>query len=343
MANRQRFTMVFTSDRYELEWERDYLAALPDLDIEMRTGAVDSEDEMIAAAHEADALLITSRDPVSRRVFEAMPRCRVVSRYAVGLDHIDFQAATDCGVVVTHYPGYCTDEVADHALAMILALNRRIVEADRDLRRGAWTTYAHQTDRIYRGPVPAMRLLTVGIIGFGRIGRAVARRLVPFGVRLIVSDPYVADADIRAAGGEPVALETLRDTADIVTLHCPLTDGTRHLVDAAFLAGMKPGAALVNTARGPVVELGALEDAVTSGALAAAALDVTEIEPLPATSPLYAAENVILSPHAAYYSSRSIEVVREQTLEQALRVLRGLRPETVANPAVLAGLNLRDA
>ena len=335
--------MVFTSDRYELEWERAHLANLTDLEIDMRTGAVDSEDAMIAAARDADALLITSRDPISRRVLEALPHCRVVSRYAVGLDHIDFAAATECGVVVTHYPGYCTDEVADHALAMILAANRRVVELDRDLRRGAWNTHGHQTNLILRGPVPAMRLLTIGIVGFGRIGRAVASRLLPFGARILVSDPYLSEADLRAAGGEPVSLATLRSRADIVTLHCPLTDETRHLVDADFLSGMKPGALLVNTARGPIIDLAALEEAVTSGVLAGAALDVTEIEPLPASSPLYRAENVILSPHAAYYSERSIEVVREQTLEQALRVLRGLRPKTVANPAVLARLSLRDA
>jgi D-3-phosphoglycerate dehydrogenase / 2-oxoglutarate reductase len=343
MSARPRFTVVFTSDRYELGWERDHLAALPDIEVEMRAGAVANEAEMIAAARDADALLITSRDQMPRAVFAAMTRCKVVSRYAVGLDHIDLQAATDHGVVVTHDPAYCTDEVADHALGMILAANRRLVEQDRDLRAGAWVEHGHMTNRILRGPVPALRLSTVGLIGFGRIGRAVGRRLLPFGVRLIVHDPYVDAATIRATGAEPVELPELLAQSDIVSIHCPLTPETRHMVDERFIAAMKPGAILVNTARGPIAELSALEQAIASGALAGAALDVTEFEPLPADSPLYRAGNVILSPHSAYYSERSIEVVRESTLEQALRVLRGIRPTVVVNPEVLNRVSLRDA
>ena len=336
----QSFTVVVTSDRYGnetngLELERALLAEVDDLTIDLRGMACSTEEELIARGAEADALLVSTREAITRRVLANLPRCRVISRYGVGLDNVDLDAATDHGIVVTHYPGYCTAEVADHALAFILALNRRIVELDRDLRDGAWVRYGPATATILRGPVPPLRELTLGIVGFGRIGRAVAERARPFGLTLLVADPYVDPATITAAGAEPVTLDDLLARADIVTLHCPLTPETRGLVGADQLRRMKPTAFLVNTARGPIVDLDALVPVLQDGRLAGAALDVVYPEPLPADSPLYALPNVILSPHAAYYSERSVEVVRRETLNEALAVLRGRRPQTVANPAVL--------
>lgn len=340
MTARQPFILVSTSDRYELDWEAATLAAIPDFAFELRSGSPATDDEMIELAKDAHALLISSREPVSRRTFEAFTQGKVVARYAVGLDHIDLDAAADHGVVVTHYPMYCTAEVADHALAMILALNRRIVQFDRDLRAGAWATHTHHMNRILRGPIPPLRESTVGIVGIGRIGTAVAERLTPFGVRLIASDPHLDPAEIRSRGAHPVELDELLAESDIVTLHCPLTPETRGLIDHRAFASMKPSAMLVNTARGPVVDLDAAITALTTGEIAGAALDVVYPEPLPMTSPLYQLEQVILTPHAAYYSERSVEIIREETLMAAVDVLQGRMPKVVANPRVLDRVSL---
>jgi D-3-phosphoglycerate dehydrogenase len=195
-------------------------------------------------------------------------------------------------------------------------------------------------DQLSRGSIPPLREMTIGIIGIGRIGTEVAKRLAAFGCRVIAHDPFVADEDVRTRGAEPVSLNELLASSDIVTLHCPLTSGTHHLINAEALAQMRPGAMLVNTARGRVVDLDALAAAVKSGALGGAALDVVHPEPLPLESPLYGLQDVILTPHAAYYSERSVEVIRRETLMAAVDVLLGRRPKVVANPAVLERVEL---
>ncbi|MDP9369512.1 MAG: C-terminal binding protein [Chloroflexota bacterium] len=336
--------IIVTSDRYgsesaSLDMERGIIAAA-DLDVEIEGAACATERELIAAGAEADALLVSTREAVTRRVLENLPRTKVISRYGVGLDNVDLDAAAERGIVVTHYPGYCTSEVADHAMAMMLALNRRIVELDRDLREGAWTRHGASTGTILRGPVPPLRELTLGLIGFGRIGKAVAARARPFGLTILAADPYTSPAEMADAGVEPVHLDALLERADIVSIHCPLTPETRGMIGAAQLRRMKPGAVLVNTARGPIVDLAGASAALQAGELAGAALDVVDPEPLPADSPLYQLPNVILTPHAAYYSERSVETVRIETLKAALAVLQGKRPGTVANPAVLERVSL---
>jgi D-3-phosphoglycerate dehydrogenase len=208
------------------------------------------------------------------------------------------------------------------------------------LRAGAWVEYGPATRSILRGPVQPLREQTLGIIGFGRIGQAVAARAKPFGVTIIAADPYIDPEIIRGAGAEPVTLEELLERSDIVTIHSPLTPETRGLIDGAALARMKPSAVIVNTARGPIIDLPALAKALQAGAIAGAALDVVDPEPLAANSPFYGLPNVILTPHSAYYSERSVDVVRRETLFEALKVLRGKRPLTVANPAVLERVSL---
>lgn len=348
MAANGAYTVVVTSDRYGnetygLELEKEIISAVRDLDVSLvsRTGV--TEDALIEAAKGADALLVSTREAITRRVLENAPSVKVIARYGVGLDNVDLDAATDVGIVVTHYPGYCTSEVADHALSMILALNRRIVEQDRSLREGAWVKHGPATRTILRGPIQPLREQTVGIVGFGRIGKSVAARLKPFGVTLLVADPYADPEAIRAEGAEPVALEDLMARADIITIHCPLTPETRGLINAEKIALMKPTAVIVNTARGPIIDLKALAAALEAGQIAGAALDVVDPEPLPADAPFYQMPNVILTPHSAYYSERSAEVVRRETLNEALQVLRGKQPQTVANPGVLEKVTLEAA
>jgi D-3-phosphoglycerate dehydrogenase / 2-oxoglutarate reductase len=344
-TTQDQFTVVVTSDRYGnetwgLELEQALVAEVTDINVRLVSRASVSEDDLIRAAQDADALLVSTREVVSRRVLENIPRVKVISRYGVGLDNVDLDAAADAGIVVTHYPGYCTSEVADHAMAMIMALNRRIVEQDRALREGAWVEHGPATRRILRGPVQPLREQTLGLVGFGRIGRAVAARAKPFNLTILAADPYIDPDVMVAAGVEPVSLEDLLRRSDIVTIHAPLTSETRGLINAETLALMKPSAVLVNTARGPIIDLPALAEALEEGKLAGAALDVVDPEPLPADAPFYRMPNVILTPHSAYYSERSVDVVRRETLLEALQVLRGKRPRTVANPAVLEKVTL---
>lgn len=334
------FTIIVTTDRYGAESgdfarERELLQRFPDIDVELIGEPGRSEEHLIAMGQRADALMLSTRDPVSRRVCESIPRVKVIARYGVGLDNVDLQAAADNGIVITHYPQYCTSEVADHALAMVLTMNRRIAELNQDLHGGAWGTQGRQTARILRGPLNAMFATTVGLVGLGRIGEAVAARLVPFGSRILVCDPYVDPDAIRRAGGTPATFDELLEESDIITLHCPLTPETRGLLGPEQFAKMKPTAAIVNTCRGPVIDEAALVDFLTSHPQARAALDVTEVEPLAAESPLYHLPNVILTPHSAYFSEQSVQTVRDQTFLSAIAVLRGERPPTVANPTVL--------
>ena len=340
MAERKRFTVVSTSSRYDFDFEREMLTRAKDLEIELRAAVCNSEDDIIAAGRDADAMLASTREAFTRRVIERLPRCKVIARYGVGLDNVDLDAATDSDIVVTHFPGYCTAEVADHAFAFLLALNRRLVEVDRDLRQGAWSAHGPMTREILRGPIPPLREQTLGLIGFGRIGKTVARRAAGFDLTILAADPYLDPGEMTALGVESVTLDDLLARADYVSIHCPLTPETRCLIDAAAIARMKPGAVLINTARGPIVDLDAATAALQSGALAGAALDVFSPEPLPVDSPLYGLPNVILTPHAAYYSERSVEIVRRETLEGALAVLRNERPRVVANPSVLERVHL---
>lgn len=335
------FRLVYTSDRYDLGYEVDALSSLSDLDIELVTGLVSGPDDLIALARDADALVVSSREAVPRVAIEQLDKCQVIVRMSVGIDHVDLDAATDHGIVISHCPDYCTDEVADHAMALIMALNRRIVEVNEDLHKGAWVDRSYHTQKILRGPVPPLRELTLGIVGLGRIGQSVARRAAPFGLRLIATDPYVDPAVAASLGVELVLLDELAAQADIITLHCPLTPETRGMIDSAFFDKVKPTTVLVNTARGPIVDMDDIAAALADGRLAAAGLDVVDPEPLPSSSPLYSLPNVILTPHDAYYSERSRVQVRVDTLNAALSVLRGMYPRTVANPGVIEKLDLR--
>lgn len=341
-ATTSRFTVIMTSNRYnrDMSPEHRILARFPDLDVDLRGVPVGDEADLIARCQDADALLCSTLETVNRNVLSSLPRLKVVARYGVGLDNVDLDAATDLGIVVTHFPQYCTAEVADHALSMILALNRRLVEFDRDLRQGAWVAKRFETRQILNHPIPPLREQTLGIIGFGRIGREVAKRAAPFGLTLLVHDPHIAPEEITGRGAEPASLDDLLGRSGIVTVHCPLTPESRGLLGQKELTAMRPGAVLVNTARGPIVDLDALAVALISGHLGGAGLDVVYPEPLPIESPLYTLPNVILTPHAAYYSERSVETVRDEKLNQALLTLSGRLPATVANPAVLDRVTL---
>jgi len=250
-----------------------------------KTGAR-SPRELAALAAAADAAIV-STDPFDATVFAAAPRLRVIARVGVGTDSIDLDAATAAGVAVTITPGANHETVADHALALVLAAVRRVLEHDASVRRGEWNRAGALTPWDVHGA-------TVGLVGYGAIGRAVGRRLAGFGVRLLVADP-AADPE---PGIELAGLDELLARSDVVSLHLPLARGTEHLIGADQLARMQPHAILVNTSRGGVVDEGALVAALRGGRLRAAALDVFEVEP-PAHPRLLALPNVVLTPHVA--------------------------------------------
>ncbi len=291
--------------------------------VPFRRVACRTEEDFLDQCGEADGLLVQYGD-VSRRVIEGLPRLRVLVRYGVGVDGIDVPAATERGIPVVNVPDYGTDDVANHAVALLLALARKLTMLDRQTRAGRWSVFEAQ-------PLTRLRGQTVGILGCGRIGSRVARRLAGFDVRLLAYDPYVA---VFPADVEPVPFDRLLAESDYLTLHCPLTAETRHLLGVTALSRMKPSAILVNTARGGLVDTAALVGALAGGRLAGAGLDVTEVEPLDPESPLLGMEHVIVTPHAAWYSEEGRSDLKRRVAQEAVRVLRGERPINCVNPEV---------
>src|SRR5881396_1866389 len=252
------------------------------------------EDEMIARTRDADALVVSSA-PVTRGVMSALEGLKVVVRTGVGYDVIDVPAATELGVIVVNIPDIWVREVANHALSLLLAWNRKIVTLDRQVHAGVWsgTVPGDQTGSLHGE--------TVGIVGLGSIGSAFARRVAALEMKVIASDPYVAPARFSALGVERVSLEALAERSDYVSVHTLLNAETRHLIGEAFFRRMKPTAILINTSRGPVVDEKALARALQEKRLAGAGLDVWEQEPVAPDNPLLKMDTVIATPHAAYF------------------------------------------
>jgi D-3-phosphoglycerate dehydrogenase len=288
----------------------------PDLELErevFRTGGVEhvvaqcrSEDDLIAAARECDALLLQYA-PVTDRVLAALPRIGLVSRYGAGFDTIDTEACRRHGVWVANSPDYGVGEVATHALAMTLALIRHLMIYDRDVKAGRW-------HYLSAGKIRRASLMTVGVLGLGRIGKRYAALARECFAKVIACDPYLNDADF-SLYVQRVGLTELFENADAISLHVPLNDETRGMVDASLLAKLKPDSVLINTARGGVVDIEALRAALDEGRLDGAALDVLPTEPIAPQHPLARHPRVLLTPHAAFYSCESeVELRRKAAL-----------------------------
>ncbi|HSB81503.1 MAG TPA: C-terminal binding protein [Candidatus Methylomirabilis sp.] len=295
-----------------------------------RLHQVKTEEDVIALAHDADGILL-QYVPITGRVLDGLPRCRVAVRYGVGVDTVDLAAATERGVVIANVPDYCMDEVSDHALAMTLDLWRGTTFYDRAIRNGTWSAGMKK-------PMTRLAGKVAGVIGVGRIGSRFAQKAAGIGMTVLGCDPYLTSwpALVR-----PVSLEELLREADVVSLHVPLTAETRHLINEKSLGLMKPTALLVNTARGGIVDTDALLRALTDGRIGGAGLDTLEQEPIPPDSPLLSLPNVILAPHAGWYSDQSIIDLKRKTAEAAIAVLRGQHPYSVVNPDVYATSKLR--
>lgn len=286
-------------------------------------GDARTPEEAAAAVAGSDAVL-NCYAPMPGEVIAVLDGCRIIARYGIGLDTVDLPAASARGILVTNVPDYCIDEVSDHALALMLSLARGVARLDRHVRSGSW-------DPKEARPLHRLRGQTLGVVGFGRIARRLAEKASALGLRVIASDPYLSADEIRGAGAEPRTFDELLAEADIVSLHAPLTAETRHVIDAGTIGRMKPGAILINTSRGPLVDTEAVLEGLEAGRLAGAGLDVLESEPPEPHAPLLRRPDVVVTPHAAFYSEESMAELQRKAAEQVVIALAGDIPPYAVN------------
>ncbi len=307
-----------------LEPERRVLAPLG---VELRPAQCKSEEEIIALTQEADAVL-NCYAKMTARVIENLNCCKIIARYGIGVDNVDLAAASKARILVTNVSDYCIDEVSDHALALLLALARHVAAADGAVKAGAW-------DVVARAGIRRLRGQTLGLVGFGKIAKALASKVQPLGMKVLVYDPYVEAELISRYGAEAVSLDRLLAEADAISIHVPLSSETRNLIGERELALMKSAAFLINTSRGGIVDEQALAAALKEGQLGGAALDVLSVEPPPPDHPLRQAPNVILTPHLAFYSRESVIELQTKAAQEVARALKGEPPRSPVNPEVL--------
>jgi len=305
------------------------------LDVEKKTleGLADlvafkakSMDEVLPELAGCDAMLNTYLAPINAEVMARMPKCKIIARYGIGVDTIDLEAATKVGIIVTNNPTYCIEEVAEHTMALLLACARKVAFYDRLVRDGRWEVPPGK---------PMHRLVgrTLGLVGFGNIARQVAVRAAAFGLRVLFADPNVKAGQLDAPGKKVELAELLRES-DFVSLHPPLLPQTRKMINDETLAQMKSSAFLINCARGPIVDTDALVRALDAKKIAGCALDTIDPEPLPNPHPLRGRDNVVIAPHAAWYSEEALVGLQAGAPNEVRRVLSGQWPVNVVNPAV---------
>jgi D-3-phosphoglycerate dehydrogenase len=282
--------------------------------------------EFLPEAEDCDALLNTYAGPITADVIARMPKCRIIARYGIGVDTIDVDAATQAGVIVTNNPTYCIDEVAEHTMALVLACARKIAFYDRLVRAGRWEVPPGK-------PIFRVAGSTLGLVGFGNIARRVATSAAALRMRVLFFDPFVkaAQSDVP---GDKVGFEDLLQQSDFISLHAPLTSQTRKMIAANAFSQMKKTAFLINCSRGPLVDTDALISALDSTKIAGCALDTIDPEPLPDPHPLRGRENVIITPHAAWYSEQAMAGLQAGAPGEVRRVLSGEWPVNVVNPSV---------
>ena len=279
-------------------------------------------------ARTADGVIIQKLGPIDGAFMDALEKCRVLARTGIGLDPIDVKAATERGLPVVHVPSYCEEEVADHVMAMLLSLARRLPVYNRSMRKGEW-------DFSVATPYRAIGGKTLGFVGFGKIPRRIAPRAKTFGLNLIACDPYLTHDHAKALGVELVTFDELLERSQYISIHAPLTDETLGMFNKDTFAKMQHGAILINTSRGPIVKESDLIEALRSGRLGGVGLDVREQEPPAFPNELNDFPNIVLTPHAAYYSAESIERLHTLFARYTGQLLNGIRPDGLANPEVL--------
>ena len=309
-----------------LEPER---AVLVKADAELVVAPNDDEDTLVELVRDVDGILVCFAQ-VTENVVRAAERCVVVGRYGVGVDNIAVDTATELGIAVTWVPDYCVDEVSDHVMGLLLSWNRRVALFDRSVKTTGWGSVALNM-RIMR-----LRGKKLGVVGFGRIGRAVCARAQAFGFDVVAHDPYVSGEEMAQHGARPADLEELLRESDFVTLHPPLTPGTRNMIGGEQLALMKPEAFLINCARGQLIDEVALYEALKSGEIAGAGLDVMVDPEPPSDHPLLQLDNVLVTPHVAFFSQEALLELEERAAGEVASVLQGRMPDNLFNTDVLS-------
>lgn len=288
--------------------------AFRDMDIDLVDFQCRTEEEVARAVADADVVLVQWA-PVRGVAIDAMTRCRGIVRYGIGLDNIDLAKARERGIPVRNVPDYCLDEVADHTMGLLLSLQRQVCEVDKLVRQGIWKITPPRA-------FPPLRQSTLGLVGFGRIARLVATRAQAFGMKVVATDPLIQNGIFETAGVARLDREELLGAADIVSLHCPLTDETRHAINARTLGMMKNHALLINTSRGGLIDTVALIGALKENRIGGAGMDVFEQEPLPLDNALYGFPNVILTSHNGWYSSASVGELQRRAAQAVIDLLK---------------------
>lgn len=308
-----KFKVVICDYYYEsLQQEKQVFSQM---DIDLRDYHCKTEEEVIAVASDCDAL-ICQFAPITRRVIENLKNCRVIVRYAIGVDNIDLKAAEEHGIYVCNVPDYSVDEVSNHAIALLLDCAKKLSYLADQVKQG---------NSSYTVVKPLYRIAgkTLGLVGFGRIPRLVAKKMAGFGVNILTYDPMVNESAAKELNVTPVSLDELLQASDYISVHCPLMESTRHMFNKERFQKMKPTAVFVNTARGGVVKEEDLVWALENGVIAMAGLDVTEVEPISVDHPLLKLPNAVVTPHAAWYSEEAVESLQRMVAEEVVRALKG--------------------
>jgi len=292
-------------------------------------GDCKTENELIEFTQDADGI-VSVLTPMTAKVINTLKKCQIIVRRGIGYDIVDTKAAAAKGIPVANVPDYCVEEVADHAMTLLLCAVRKVIPGREHVRDGHWLGDFKQLE-----PIPALKDCTLGLVGFGRIAREVAIRAKSFGMKVQATDPYIPDEVGAQHGVKLVSLDELITSSDFISIHAPLTDDTRDLISKREFAKMKPTAILINTARAAVVNEEALIEALQSGKIAVAAFDVMAQEPPKPDNPLLKMGNMIITPHTAWYSDRASRVLGEKVAEEILRVFKGYLPKNLVNPDVI--------
>jgi len=301
-------------------------AVVSTIGADLKLAKSSSPEDILAVAKDADAVL-TTYAKVTGEMIPQMPKVKIIARFGIGVDNVDIPVATSKGIVVTRVPDYCLDEVSDHAMALLLALIRKIPSSNARTQAGEWKMPAVV-------PIHRLRGTVLGLVAFGQIPQLVAPKAKAFGMRVVTYDPYIPDEVLKRAGVERVEFDELVGISDYISIHTPLMPATHHLFNADVFSRMKPGAYIVNTARGPIIDEAALAQALDKKQIAGAALDVMEKEP-PGSSPLFGRDNIIITPHTSFYSEESLVDLQTKAAEEVVRVLTGQAPKNPVNPEAL--------
>lgn len=322
----------------DLNMERNMLGEVDARVVDLVEGGLDIKEE----AKDADAIMVEMEE-VGREIIDSAEKCKIISIYATGFDNVDVGAATEKGIYVTTVGDYCKEEVQNHTLALILSSVRKLFTYSKAVKSGKWEAKIGKPIRSFIDlkevgvPIHAIRDLTLGIFGFGRIGRGLCRKAKSIGFNVIVYDSYVSNDQIAKEGAKPVNFSELLEKSDVISIHAPLTEKTRHMFSYDEFKRMKNSAILVNTARGSIVDEKALIKALEEKEIQAAALDVLEDETPPSEdNPLFQLDNVIITPHSAFYSEESQMELRKRATDQVIQALKGEIPDNLVNKEVIS-------